>query len=86
MFRNLMIVLGCIAEKLAGPNSVALLTDNILSYLIRLAGLAEQTFSPSSQTVLSLASFKFACLLAKDNLLSLKITSFLTKQWPFQIP
>jgi len=33
--RNLMIVLGCIAEKLAGPNSVALLTHDILSYLIR---------------------------------------------------
>jgi len=30
-----MIVLGCIAEKLAGPNSVALLTDKILQYLIR---------------------------------------------------
>merc|ERR1719334_1668219 len=33
--RNLMIVIGCIAEKLAGPNSVALLTDHILSYFIR---------------------------------------------------
>ena len=30
-----MIVLGCIAEKLAGPNSVALLTDTILEYLVR---------------------------------------------------
>jgi len=32
--RNLMIVLGCLAEKLAGPNSVALLTDFILEHVI----------------------------------------------------
>jgi len=32
--RNLAIVLGCIAEKLAGPRSVALLTDKTLDYLI----------------------------------------------------
>eukprot|EP00092_Neocalanus_flemingeri_P021824 GFUD01023675.1.p1 GENE.GFUD01023675.1~~GFUD01023675.1.p1 ORF type:complete len:670 (+),score=121.98 GFUD01023675.1:127-2136(+) len=32
--RNLAIVLGCIAEKLAGPRSVALLTDKTLNYLI----------------------------------------------------
>lgn len=32
--RNMSIVLGCIAEKLAGPRSVALLTDTTLDYLI----------------------------------------------------
>jgi len=32
--RNLAIVLGCIAEKLAGPRSVALLTEKTLDYLI----------------------------------------------------
>jgi len=32
--RNLAIVLGCIAEKLAGPRSVALVTDQTLDYLI----------------------------------------------------
>lgn len=32
--RNLAIVLGCIAEKLAGPRSVALLTRRTLDYLI----------------------------------------------------
>jgi len=32
--RNLAIVLGCIAEKLAGPRSVALLTNKTLDYLI----------------------------------------------------
>lgn len=32
--RNICIALGCIAEKLAGPTSVALLTENTLDYLI----------------------------------------------------
>ena len=32
--RNICISLGCIAEKLAGPASVALLTDSTLDYLI----------------------------------------------------
>lgn len=32
--RNICIALGCIAEKLAGPTSVALLTDSTLDYLI----------------------------------------------------
>lgn len=32
--RNICIALGCIAEKLAGPTSVALLTDGTLDYLI----------------------------------------------------
>jgi len=31
--RNICIVLGCLAEKLAGPNSIFLLTDGILDYL-----------------------------------------------------
>jgi hypothetical protein len=32
--RNICIALGCIAEKLAGPTSVALLTENTLDYLL----------------------------------------------------
>ena len=32
--RNITIVLGCIAEKLAGPRSVALFTPGTLNYLI----------------------------------------------------
>ena len=32
--RNFMIVLGCLADKLAGPNSVTLLTDEILEYIL----------------------------------------------------
>ncbi|CAH2226576.1 jg6302, partial [Pararge aegeria aegeria] len=32
--RNICIALGCIAEKLVGPNSVAILTENTLDYLL----------------------------------------------------
>lgn len=40
--RNICVVLGCIAEKLAGPSSVALLTEDTLEYLI--ANLVRLTF------------------------------------------
>ncbi|XP_005101311.1 RING finger and SPRY domain-containing protein 1 [Aplysia californica] len=32
--RNICVLLGCLAEKLAGPNSISLLTTDILNYLI----------------------------------------------------
>ena len=32
--RNIAIVLGCIAEKLAGPRSIALFTSSTLDYLV----------------------------------------------------
>ncbi|XP_065340282.1 RING finger and SPRY domain-containing protein 1-like isoform X2 [Cloeon dipterum] len=32
--RNICVVLGCIAEKMAGPNSIAILTKGTLDYLI----------------------------------------------------
>lgn len=32
--RNICVVLGCIAEKLAGPSSIAILSDATLDYLI----------------------------------------------------
>jgi hypothetical protein len=32
--RNISIVLGCIAEKLAGPRSIAIFTKDTLDYLI----------------------------------------------------
>ncbi|XP_076030600.1 RING finger and SPRY domain-containing protein 1-like isoform X2 [Oratosquilla oratoria] len=34
LHRNICVVLGCIAEKLAGPASIALLTEPTLSYLL----------------------------------------------------
>lgn len=33
--RNLCVILGFLAEKLAGPNSIALLSDLTLDYLLR---------------------------------------------------
>lgn len=32
--RNICVVLGCIADKLAGPNSVAVLTEETLDYML----------------------------------------------------
>lgn len=32
--RNICVLLGCLAEKLAGPNSIALLSPDVLDYLI----------------------------------------------------
>jgi hypothetical protein len=32
--RNICIVLGCLAEKLAGQNSTMLLNEDVMSYLI----------------------------------------------------
>lgn len=32
--RNICVVLGCIAEKLAGPSSIAILSEGTLNYLI----------------------------------------------------
>lgn len=32
--RNICVVLGCIAEKLTGPSSIAILSDETLDYLI----------------------------------------------------
>lgn len=32
--RNICVVLGCIAEKLAGPSSIAILSDATLDYLV----------------------------------------------------
>jgi hypothetical protein len=33
--RNLCVILGCLAEKLAGPCSIAILTDTTLDYLLK---------------------------------------------------
>jgi RING finger and SPRY domain-containing protein 1 len=33
--RNFCVILGCLAEKLPGPSSIAILTDTTLSYLLK---------------------------------------------------
>jgi len=55
--QNVAIVLGCLAEKLAGPRAVCLFTKNVLSYL--LANL--DTSAPAVVTLFSLVALeKFA--------------------------
>ena len=55
--RNLAIVLGCIAEKLAGPRSVALLTSTTLDYLLSNLAL---TAAPPVQLFSLIALEKFS--------------------------
>ena len=55
--RNLAIVLGCIAEKLAGPRSVALLTPLTLDYLLSNLSL---TSAPPVQLFSLIALEKFS--------------------------
>ncbi|KAG8233836.1 hypothetical protein J437_LFUL006859, partial [Ladona fulva] len=40
--RNICVVLGCLAERLAGPSSIAILTEGTLDYLV--ANLNEDVF------------------------------------------
>lgn len=42
--RNICVVLGCVADKLAGPNSVVVLTEETLDYMLSfLVSYAEKT-------------------------------------------
>lgn len=55
--RNFCVILGCLAEKLAGPCSIAILTETTLSYLLK--NIAEVT--PKDVTLFSLIALeKFA--------------------------
>lgn len=55
--RNICVVLGCLADKLAGPNSIFLLTDGILDYLV--ANLINR-YEPSVVLFSLIALEKFA--------------------------
>lgn len=55
--RNVCVVLGCIAEKLAGPSSVALLTDDTLDYLLT---ILQQALDPAVVLFAIIALEKFA--------------------------
>lgn len=55
--RNVCVVLGCLADKLAGPNSIFLLTDGTLEYLI--ANLSN-AYDPSVVLFSLIALEKFA--------------------------
>ncbi|CAD7086433.1 unnamed protein product [Hermetia illucens] len=55
--RNLCVILGCLAEKLAGPSSIAMLSETTLSYLI---GNLEDGVNPDVQLLSLIALEKFA--------------------------
>ena len=55
--RNICVVLGCLADKLAGPNSIFLMTDGILEYLT--ANLVNR-YEPSVVLFSLIALEKFA--------------------------
>lgn len=55
--RNLCVILGCLAEKLAGPNSIAVLSETTLSYLI---GNLDEGMNPDVVLFSLIALEKFA--------------------------
>ncbi|XP_012549043.1 RING finger and SPRY domain-containing protein 1 isoform X1 [Bombyx mori] len=57
MKRNMCVVLGCIAEKLAGPNSVAVLTEETLDFLL---AFLDTNFEPCIVLFALIALEKFA--------------------------
>lgn len=69
--RNACVVIGCLAEKLAGPSSVALLTPNILNYL--LTNLSDQIdYSIVLFTLIALEKFAQTSesLMITDNIIT----------------
>jgi len=80
--RNLAIVLGCIAEKLAGPRSVALLTHKTLDYLIN--NLAPD--KPPPVTLFSLIALeKFTQTSENKVTIMKKLNSYPSDQHPLMI-
>lgn len=55
--RNLCVILGCLAEKLAGPNSIAVLSETTLGYLI---GNLDEGMNPDIVLFSLIALEKFA--------------------------
>lgn len=56
--RNFCVILGCLAEKLAGPNSISLLNDTILKYL--LDNITSEKNDPNITLLSIIALEKFA--------------------------
>jgi len=71
--RNLCVILGCLAEKLAGPCSIAILTDATLEYLLK--NITEET--PKDVMLFSLIALeKFAQTAENKALIKRKLLSF----------
>lgn len=71
--RNLCVILGCLAEKLAGPCSIAILTDATLSYLLK--NITEET--PKDVMLFSLIALeKFAQTAENKSTIKRKLSSY----------
>lgn len=71
--RNLCVILGCLAEKLAGPCSIAILTDTTLSYLLK--NITEET--PKDVMLFSLIALeKFAQTAENKSTIKRKLSSY----------
>lgn len=71
--RNLCVILGCLAEKLAGPCSIAILTDTTLSYLLK--NITEET--PKDVQLFSLIALeKFAQTAENKSTIKRKLLSY----------
>lgn len=71
--RNLCVILGCLAEKLAGPCSIAILTDTTLSYLLK--NITEDT--PKDVMLFSLIALeKFAQTAENKSTIKRKLLSY----------
>lgn len=71
--RNLCVILGCLAEKLAGPCSIAILTDTTLSYLLK--NITEDT--PKDVMLFSLIALeKFAQTAENKNTIKRRLFAY----------
>lgn len=71
--RNLCVILGCLAEKLAGPCSIAILTDSTLEYLLK--NITEDT--PKDVKLFSLIALeKFAQTAENKSTIKRKLLSY----------
>lgn len=72
--RNLCVILGCLAEKLAGPCSIAILTDTTLSYLLKNITVED---TPKDVKLFSLISLeKFAQTAENKSTIKKKLLSY----------
>lgn len=71
--RNFCVILGCLAEKLAGPCSIAILTEKTLNYLLK--NITEET--PKDVMLFSLIALeKFAQTAENKSTIKRKLQSY----------
>lgn len=71
--KNFCVILGCLAEKLAGPSSIAILTETTLEYLLK--NITEET--PKDVMLFSLIALeKFAQTAENKSTIKRKLLSY----------